>query len=132
MLQVTQTAMEEQSGVPQGKYTEGLGQACIRFFCMQALILVKYGWTCLELFSRLAQVEMAFCTDREDAASMGLTAFKQLLETYTVSLAQIGRSALQPKNWVKGIKQHSCHLMEQDFAVLLQLQLACRLSHSVV
>ena len=38
-----------------------------------------------------AQKEMAFCTDREDAASMGLTAFKQLLESYNVLFNQIGR-----------------------------------------
>ena len=51
------------------------------------------------VFSCLLQLEMSFCTDREDAASMGLTAFKQLLETYTVSLTQIGRSALHLMVW---------------------------------
>ncbi|KAK9839562.1 hypothetical protein WJX84_011987 [Apatococcus fuscideae] len=59
---VSQGSLEQHDGASPGKYTEGHGQK-----------------------------EMSFCSDREDATSMGLTAFKHLLESYSISPKQIGR-----------------------------------------
>ena len=59
---VSQAALEVADGVPQGKYTLGLGQT-----------------------------DLAFCTDREDVYSIALTVVDRLIKRARVDLKDIGR-----------------------------------------
>uniref|UniRef100_A0A7S3QWX6 Hydroxymethylglutaryl-CoA synthase n=1 Tax=Dunaliella tertiolecta TaxID=3047 RepID=A0A7S3QWX6_DUNTE len=76
------TDLEIQDGVP-GKYTKGLGQ-----------------------------VSLSYCTDREDAVSMALTATHKLLEAYSLQPSQIGRLEVGSESGPDRSKSIKSHLMK--------------------
>jgi len=80
---VNQTQLEIFNQVPQGKYTNGLGQ-----------------------------VNMAFVSDREDIVSVCLTAVQNFFEKYNISPTQIGRMEVGTETIIDKSKSVKSYLME--------------------
>ncbi|CAG2171232.1 unnamed protein product [Oppiella nova] len=83
---VDQTDLEKFNGVPEGKYTIGLGQ-----------------------------LQMAFCSDREDIHSICLSVTKSLMDKYSISPKEVGFLAVGTETSIDKSKSVKTVLMDLFF-----------------